>query len=345
MKSFHADVMEWEQLPENTHASLVEAMQSMDGVEFDLRLTADDQLVVHHDHEVSIPQQYLEGRSNLVEEWDLADLEEVGFCSFEKLMSDKDWLVPWQEHSKVACLEIKRSLPKIEKDVTRRMARIMQLAGDMVDEAGIHQEAAVFYAFHKPMEKVAKLSGSSRPWSRLLPVVPRTGSHTGKRLRALPQFFTHSFRRLLRKQQNSGAPMMPCAVDYFEGIKRFIHLGMPVGLKGRQLTRLRKTLGDFPVYVWPGHPYMERDLLNAGLSILTDYADPNMTLPCSSSRWMRPATMPLSDEQWKGLENGIIPEDVAPWHEISDEQLGWKAVRMIGHRGCGKTARPVIQSM
>ena len=105
-------------------------MQSMDGVEFDLRLTADDQLVVHHDHEVSIPQQYLEGRSNLVEEWDLADLEEVGFCSFEKLMSDKDWLVPWQEHSKVACLEIKRSLPKIEKDVTRRMARIMQLAGD-----------------------------------------------------------------------------------------------------------------------------------------------------------------------------------------------------------------------
>ena len=139
--------------------------------------------------------------------------------------------------------------------------------------------------------------------------------------------------------------MMPCAVDYFEGIKRFIHLGMPVGLKGRQLKRLQNILGDFPVYVWPGHPYMERDLLNAGLSILTDYADPKMTLPCGSSRWMRPATMPLSDEQWKGLENGIIPEDVAPWHEISDEQLGWKAVRMIGHRGCGKSPRPVIQSM
>ena len=62
-----------------------------------------------------------------------------------------------------------------------------------------------------------------------------------------------------------------------------------------------------------------------------------MELPCGSKRWTRPATMPLSDEQWKDLENGIIPEDVAPWHEISDEQLGWKAVRMIGHRGCGKT--------
>ena len=337
--------MVYQQPPENTHESLVKAMQSMDGVEFDLRLTADDQLVVHHDHSVSIPKEQLEGRSKIVEEWDLSDLEEVGFCSFEKLMADKDWLIPWQEHSKVACLEIKRCLPIIEKEPTKRMARIMQLAGEMVDEAEIHNEAAVFYAFHKPMEKVAKLSGSNRPWSRLLPVVPRTGSHNGKRIRALPQFVTHSFNRLMNKQKSSGAPMMPCAVDYFEGVKRYLHLGMPVGLKGRQLNRLKKILGDYPVYVWPGHPYLERDLLSAGLSILTDYPDPSMTLPCGSKRWMRPATMPLTDDQWKGLAEGIIPEDVAPWHEISDEQLGWKAVRMIGHRGCGKTARPVIQSM
>ena len=94
--------------PENTHTSLVEAMQKMDGVEFDLRLTADEQLVVHHDHTVSIPDEMLDGRSRIVEEWSLEDLEKVGFCSFEKLMSDRDWLIPWQEHSKVACLEIKR---------------------------------------------------------------------------------------------------------------------------------------------------------------------------------------------------------------------------------------------
>ncbi|MBJ62660.1 MAG: hypothetical protein CMB57_05335 [Euryarchaeota archaeon] len=344
MKSSQAATMVFQQPPENTHASLVQAMQSMDGVEFDLRLTADDQVVVHHDHNVSIPTELLDDKPKIVEQWDLADLEKVGFCSFEKLMSDRDWLVPWQEHSKVACLEIKRCLPEIEKDPTKRMARIMELASEMIDEAGIHKEAAVFYAFHKPMEKVAKLSKSNRPWSRLLPTVPRTGSHNSKRMRALPQFVSYSFNRLMKTQQKAGSPMMPCAVDYFEGIKRFIHLGRPVGLKGRQLTRLRKILGDFPVYVWPGHPHMERDLLSAGLSILTDYPDPSMELPCSSKRWMRPATMPLSDEQWKDLENGIIPEDVAPWHEISDEQLGWKAVRMIGHRGCGKTPRPVIQS-
>ena len=58
--------MEMVQRPENTHASLVEAMRSMDGVEFDLRLTADDQLVVHHDHVVSIPKDKLEGRPKTV---------------------------------------------------------------------------------------------------------------------------------------------------------------------------------------------------------------------------------------------------------------------------------------
>jgi hypothetical protein len=54
--------------------------------------------------------------------------------------------------------------------------------------------------------------------------------------------------------------------------------------------------------------------------------------------------MPLSEEEKDGLKQGISPVDVAPWHEISDEKLGWSSVRIIGHRGCGKTPRPVIQS-
>ena len=115
--------MGWKQPAENTHESLVKAMNMMDGVEFDLRLTADDQLVVHHDHIVSVSDDLLDGRSEYVEEWNLKDLEEVGFCSFEKLMSDKEWLIPWQEHSKVACLEIKRSLPHLSNDPTKRMAK------------------------------------------------------------------------------------------------------------------------------------------------------------------------------------------------------------------------------
>ena len=332
----------WVQPPENTHASLVEAMQRMDGVEFDLRLTADDQLVVHHDHTVSIPESHLEGRSKFVEDWNLDELEKFGFCSFEKLMKDKDWLLPWQEHSKVACLEIKRCHPKIASDPTDRMSRVMGLASEMLDEAGIHQKASVFYAFHRPMDKVAKLSGSDRSWSRLLPVVPRRGSHNSKRIRAAPEFIFYSFARLLKAQKNSGAPMMPCAMDYFEGLKKYIHLGLPVGLKGRQKRRLDSIRRDFPVYVWPVSLKFERPITEAGLTALTDYANPDLKLPDGSLRWLQPATMPLSDEQWSDLSKGIMPEDVAPWHEISDEILGWNPARMIGHRGCGKTPRPVI---
>jgi len=340
-----ANIMEYTQPPENTHDSLVYAMNNMDGVEFDLRLTADEQLVIHHDDTVSIPKDRLEGRPKFVEQWDLDDLVDLGFCSFEKLMSDKSWLIPWQEHSKVACLEIKRSHPKIDKNPTERMAKVMKLATEMVDEADIHEQAAVFYAFHRPMNQVAKISGSSRPWSRLLPVVPRTGSKRTKRFRAIPEFVNYSFNRLLNAQKNAGSPMMPCAVDYFEGLKKYIHFGLPVGLKGRQLDRLKKIKGDYPIYVWPGHLHLERDLLDAGLSVLTDSADHKQKLPCGSSRWLRPATMPLTDDQWLDLKNGLIPDDVAPWHEISDEQLGWNTSRLIGHRGCGKTSRPVIQSI
>ena len=48
-------------------------MQIMDGVEFDLRLTADDQLVVHHDHTVRFQKKKLDGRPKIVEEWNLSD--------------------------------------------------------------------------------------------------------------------------------------------------------------------------------------------------------------------------------------------------------------------------------
>ena len=336
--------MGWCQPPENTHESLVEAMNRFDGVEFDFRLTADNQLIIHHDHTVSIPSEKLEGRSKYVEDWTLDELTEIGFCSFENLLADKKFSTPWREHSKAACLEIKRSHPAVTKNTHGRMVEIMKKVTQMIDEAEIPETNAVFYAFYRPMGKVAADSKSTRPWSTLLPVVPRTGSHNSKRLRAFPEFFTHSFGRLLRKQKAAGSPMMPCAVDYFEGFKRFLHLGLPVGLKGKGKHRLQRIKGNYPVYVWPGHPYLERALIEAGCSVLTDFGEPNATLPCGSLRWERPATMPLSDEQWQGLAKGIMPEDVTPWHELSESQsnLSWESIRLIGHRGMGKTPRPIF---
>ncbi len=334
--------MAWVQPPENTHASLVEAINRFDGVEFDIRLTSDNELIVHHDNKVSISKDQFEGRSPYVEDWSLDELTDIGFASFNNLMDDKKWLEPWRDQSRSVILEIKRPSPKVAKDSIPIMSKVMRLATEKIDEAEIPHETSVFYAFHRKMSQIAKRSGSSRSWSRLLPVVPRRGSHNSKRIRAAPEFILYSFGRLLRMQKESGSPMMPCTVDYFQGIKRFIHFGKPVGLSGRGRRTLDRIRGDYPVYVWPGHPHLERQLIEAGCSVLTDFAEPNMVLPDGSIRWERPATMPLTDEEWQGLKQGIIPKDVPEWHEISDEIKGWNPARMIGHRGCGKSKRPIF---
>ncbi|MDP6870249.1 MAG: glycerophosphodiester phosphodiesterase family protein [Candidatus Poseidoniaceae archaeon] len=337
--------MVWVQPPENTHHSLVEAINRFDGVEFDLRLTSDNELIIHHDNKISIPSDQLEGRSPYIEHWSLDELTDIGFTSLNNLMDDKKWLEPWRDQSRSVILEIKRPSPKVVKDTVPTMAKVMKLATNILDDAKIPNESSVFYAFHREMSKIVKSSGSNRSWSRLLPVVARSGSHNSKRIRAIPEFVYYSFGRLLRTQKNSGSPMMPCAVDYFEGIKRFTHLGAPIGLTGSGRKRLDKIRGDYPVYVWPGHPHLERKLIEAGCSVLTDYAEPNLTLPDGSIRWERPATMPLTQEQWKDLGKGIFPKDVPQWHEENEGVLGWRPARMIGHRGCGKTTRPIFHSM
>ncbi|DAC67157.1 MAG TPA: glycerophosphodiester phosphodiesterase, partial [Candidatus Poseidoniales archaeon] len=60
---------EWKPAPENTLESLRHGIEMFDGIEFDVRLTADGQLVVHHDRTVSIPLDELKGHPTWVEEW------------------------------------------------------------------------------------------------------------------------------------------------------------------------------------------------------------------------------------------------------------------------------------
>ena len=76
----------WKAAPENTLESLRHGIEMFDGIEFDVRLTADNQLVVHHDRTVSIPLDELKGHPTWVEEWALDDLEALGFVSFRALL-------------------------------------------------------------------------------------------------------------------------------------------------------------------------------------------------------------------------------------------------------------------
>ena len=177
--------------------------------------------------------------------------------------------------------------------------------------------------------------------------------------------------------------MAPCAVEYFLPPKSWIPLGRRGGLHGQRIRRVNAHQGGFPIYVWPAELKHEHMLLQAGITGLTDCADPDLTwLPSGHTRWTRPATMPLDAQQQHVLAKATqenhrdvlrqLKEEVVPWSQCdrarrlelvemwrtqwqwSDTAAAiiersdsasppWESVRLIGHRGSGKTSRPVLK--
>ena len=377
--------------PENSLNSLVHGMELFDAIEFDVRLTKDDQVIIHHDRKVSIDPKLRQGRTPLVEDWELDELLELGFCSLEMLLEDSRIQQAVQEQGKVMVVESKRPSYNVKRSGgwfaknkhDMHMGATMRRVEELLDQYEIPQQSTVHYAFHKSMKEAARLGEIQRNWSTLLPMVrPFAGRKTHRAL-AFPEFFTTSFARLMKKHQRNASPMMPCAIEYLTWPTNRIPLGKTVGLRGKSLERLTKIRQGFPVYLWPVSAKIEHAVLNAGLSVLTDASDPAMTwLPSGHARWTQPATLPLDETQYMRLKNATkedhlsvlksIKNDVTPWMECDvsrkrelltywrqrwqwnatvedllafEEMNGsmpWQIVRMIGHRGAGKTKRPVL---
>lgn len=381
----------WTQAPENTLESLRHAIQQFDGIEFDIRITADNQLVVHHDRDVSLPASYLEGKPIWAEEWTLEELKEAGFLGFEEMLDDPIIANHWATRGKMGCIEIKRPHPTAssgggyrgKKHHIAHVARAMQMAEAILDERDIPHHNTVFYAFHKHMPASAAQASTRRPWAALIPYIPPFGNRTTQRLQAVPQYISMPFKRLVKRHKMEGSSMLPCAMEYFKSPTSWLPLGRKVSLRGRGLERLTASRHGMPTYVWPTRPDIEHALLRAGLTALTDYADPALTwLPSNQARWVQPATQPLDEEQWQSLEKcevehhlDVLSEfkDSTPtwseadparrrslieawrkrwkWNESTEELVEkycdatppWAAPRMIGHRGSGKTSRPVLR--
>jgi len=381
---------EWKPAPENTLESLRHGIEMFDGIEFDVRLTADGQLVVHHDRTVSIPLDELKGHPTWVEEWALDDLEALGFVSFRALLDDPSVLRLWRDEGKMGCVEIKRPHPKAATgggffgrgQHNQHIAKAMKLAETELDERSIPAENTVFYAFHRGMPTSARLANTRRPWAALIPYIPPYGNRTSQRIQVFPSYVTTSFRRLVKRHQAQGSSMLPCAIEYFQTSTKHLPLGRSVGLRGKPLDRLTNARRGMPTYVWPTKPYLEHDLLRAGMSGLTDHADPSLTwLPSGHARWKQPGLRPLLEAEWATLRSATqdnhrsvlqeLESDVPMWSQCDAERrrtlleewrLRWRwkadvasllsnhdgatppasAPRLIGHRGSGKTERPVL---
>ena len=88
----------WEQPRQNSVESLCYGINHFDGVEFDLRLSSDGLLMLHHDNTTK--------NGDYVE---LLSSDELKPFSdrFDDLLARKDFTTPWQEQGKTVCIELK----------------------------------------------------------------------------------------------------------------------------------------------------------------------------------------------------------------------------------------------
>ena len=80
----------WVDLPENSLAGIRHGMSHFDGVEFDLRLTRDNRLVIFHDNHLSPAQREVLDGSKWTEDHTAAELGELGIATFETLLEDAE---------------------------------------------------------------------------------------------------------------------------------------------------------------------------------------------------------------------------------------------------------------
>lgn len=390
MDIFGAEDMSFIQNPENTLPSLRHGMEFFDGIELDVRLTHDEGLILHHDRTLMASAKHHKNGVRFVEEYDLDELTSIGFTSFQQFISDPMIQHQWKNENKMVCIEIKRPHPSSslgggiwgKEQHIHHVAQCIQEIDALLEEHEIPHASVMYYSFHKHMKQSIQRSETPHHWASLIPYIVPFGQRRFQRGKAFPAFLGTSFSRLVKKHHGQGASILPCAMEYLKPSTNWIPIGRSVGLQGTPLKRLHRYRRGMPVYVWPVKSRVEHDVLSAGLSALTDDADPQLTwLQSGHARWTHPGTQPLLHEE-KEILNAVtfehhlefvseLKESTPPWREMDrskkvqildewakawnlsqkavdlakgrmDEDIPLFAPRLIGHRGSGKTGSIVI---
>ena len=325
----------WTKPVENSIEGIRQGMLHTDGVEFDLRLTMDGELVLFHDNHLSKPQTEQIGGSKWTEDHTSDELAELDIALFRTLLDDDLFANAWRDHGKVACVELKMPHPnsKIAGSVNpkkrEKHARVMaKMVDSMLNEMDLQQSNVVMISFKRRFRHACARANMRWPVAQLQPAIPEIGGRRMKRILTLPSFMWLSLAFHLKHQKMVGAPMLPCALEYIHGATRHLTLGRTFGLKGytgRRLNRLRK---GYQAYVWPTPIGVEKSLQELGLTGMTDDTSPDsVTLPEGGARWTRWASQPLEPERAALLRDAdpsdhsaLIEEaarEVTPWYELS----------------------------
>jgi glycerophosphoryl diester phosphodiesterase len=329
----------WERPVENSIAAIKHGMNHHDGVEFDLRLAADGELVLFHD--ARLPDAVLQkhGLNRYVELNDSQSLTKMGIERFSELVATKEFTTPWQEQPKVACIELKMPHPssglgggwRTGTALVSYMSSMLKKVDELIKPLDLAQNNSVIFSFHDRVRAAAHQADYTGRLATLKPHIRPWGSSWMQRWRAFPSFVSTSVPRLIGQQRAWGSPLVPVALDYLTPPTNMLPIGTTVGLSGKHLEKLTLKRAGFPVYVWPAPAEKETALLSAGLTCISDQTSPEMyTLPTGTARWPRPATQPLNQEAQLQLV-GCDPEDhaatlremdseVSPWSELGDSE-------------------------
>ena len=99
---------DWERPEENSIEGLLHGMEFADGVEFDLRVDGDGELVIFHDEFVPGPGPMLD---RCVENLPTDYIRSVGVSTLDELLANRDFTDSWQRGGKTVDIEFKLPHP------------------------------------------------------------------------------------------------------------------------------------------------------------------------------------------------------------------------------------------
>tara|TARA_S200000501_G_scaffold297444_1_gene283761 strand:+ start:113 stop:1219 length:1107 start_codon:yes stop_codon:yes gene_type:complete len=364
----------WSQPAENSLDALKHGMEFSDGIEFDLRMSADGELVIFHDEFVPGSGSI---RSRCIEKMYADELQRHGILTFGELINDRDFLESWKSGNKTVDIEIKMPHPTVGKNDDDYLKSVMERIASMTGNFELPTRSTIVSSFSTRLcavsssikfdFEVTQLVPKIRPWGRYWRV---------KRAFAMPEFVTTSVPYIASKFRSDGMSSIGMALEYLKGWEKYTRFGPKVGLKGKGLEKLHRSLRGMGVFVWPGPLELEDSLINAGISIVSDHMNPEVvSKPDGSYRWPRPASQPL-DEEWENMlrssttnERADLIKEAADslpcwaevgtkrkieiiseqgrrmlwdgseesWNRDHENGIPWGSPRIIGHRGSGKS--------
>ncbi|MBP12623.1 MAG: hypothetical protein CMA71_03695 [Euryarchaeota archaeon] len=364
----------WSQPSENSLCALRHGMVFADGVEFDIRMDAEGELVIFHD-------EFLPGSGSIkprcIENIYTDDLRKQGVLTFAELIKDREFLELWKSGSKTVDIEIKMPHPVVGKENDSHLASILERIRSMTNDLDLPSRSTIVSSFSPRISRVSKNIGFEIAVTQLVPRIRPWGRYWRvKRVFAIPQFVMTSVPYIARKFRSEGMDSIGMALEYLKGWEKYSRFGPSVGLNGKGLERLHNSLKGMGVFVWPAPLELEDSLIRAGVSIVSDHMNPDVvSKPDGSFRWPRPASQPLDDEWMARLSSSTLGEkadlikeagdNLPSWSELSrkrkseiiseqgrrmlwegseeswnlDHENGipWGSPRIIGHRGSGKT--------